>query len=783
MSQTYLARGSSGRQAQGRVAWVLAALLAVGSNCWAQVSWEDYARAEQLLTWNVNKLVFKWQVTPNWIERSDRFWYRNLVRGGKEFVLVDAERNTQGPAFDHARLAAGLSRAAGRAYEPSKLPFDSITFVKAGRAVLLEVDKVQWTCDLASYQCTKGAQVPDTEGQLNSPDGRWVAFVKDHNLWVRPAAGGEDVQLSRDGEPYYDYGSPPEWARTWAQGRKLPPLALWSPDSKRIVTHRLDERRVLPTYLIRSVVPEGWRPVLHSYRYPMVGDAELSLAETVIFNVEQLHAVRVQAEPLVAITEALADWVWWSEDSQRLYYIREERGSKAFQLEVADVRSGEPRTLLRERGSTQVEPSHTFYGEPNVRVLGTGEIIWWSERDGWGHLYLYDATGALKRRLTSGPWIVREIAYVDEKFRRVYFTAGGREPGRDPYLRHLYRVNLDGSGLQLLTPEDAEHQVRFSPSGRYFVDAYSRVDLAPVSALRTADGALVRKLEEADLELLLASGWKWPERFQAKGRDGVTDIYGVIFRPSKFDTNKRYPVIDDIYHSPHRIWTHKRFGGQPTGDLMGFNFWHAQALAELGFIVVTVDGLGTPWRSKAFHDAYYGNMGDCGLEDHVAAFRQLAIGYPYMDLSRVGVYGHSQGGFCSARAILAYPDFYKVGVSSAGDHDQRGFIQFWGEKYEGLLSGSNYDNQSNPLLAKNLKGKMLLAWADLDDNVPPGLTIKLIYELIKANKDFDLLVMPNRDHDFLRDPYFLRRRWDYFVQHLLGQRPPAGYKIQEPPPS
>jgi len=764
-----------------------------------QLTREDYARAEQYLIWNIGKLAFNTQVIPHFIGKSDRFWYKVDTRGGKEFVLIDPALNTRQAAFDQAKLAAALSAASGKAYEANSLPFDSIDFVNDGRAIQFDIEKARWTCDLATYGCTK-AEAPkeNPEGESLSPDGQWAAFVKDYNLYVKPAAGGAEVQLTNDGEEYYDYGSEAEQSTSAVTvrlgGKKQPPVLLWSPDSKRIFTHRLDQRQVEPLYLLQSVPPKGFRPLLHAYRYALVGDPNLPLAELMIFDIEKKTKTALKTDPyLVLFVSPIAmKKAWWSENSQSLYFIEEERASKAARLRAADALTGETRTLIEEKGLTYVELNLNIGSAPNVCVLGDGsEIIWFSERDGWAHLYLYDGkTGALKNQITRGPWVVRDIMRVDEKNRWVYFTGGGREKGRDPYYQHLYRIRLDGSGLELLTPEDADHSVadmlsganafglspRFSPSGRYFVDTCSRMDLTPVSLLRDADGRLVRELEKADIEPLLATGWKWPERFSVKARDGTTDLYGVIYKPSNFDPAKKYPVIDGIYPGPQMIRTPKSFGADPFSL---FELSEDISLAELGFVVVNIDGLGTPFRSKAFHDFGYGKMEEAGgLEDHIAGIRQLAAGRPYMDISRVGIYGHSGGGFASTHAILAYPDFYKVAVSSAGNHDQRSYLVCWGEQYQGLLEGENYKNQANAGLAANLKGKLLLVHGDMDDNVHPAMTLQVADALIKANKDFDLLILPNRNHGFSLDPYFARRKWDYFVRNLLGAEPPHGYEIK-----
>lgn len=759
---------------------------------------EDYVRAERFLSWHIARRIYNDRVEPHWLPGGERFWYANPGRDGREFKLVDPERQSAGPAFDRARLAAALSVASGKQVAPSLLPFAAIELeggdrlrfvVRAGPARAdagFNVGEQAWTCDLSTYTCTKADEQPKAKaGEVASPDGRWAAFVRDHNVWVRPMQGGGEIQLTHDGEADYEYGHPPDSTTTAVtdriSGKPLPVLVLWSPDSRRLATQRLDQRHVRQLHLIQSAPPDdGSRPVLHSYRVPLVGDAEVARIETVILDVSDRTATFARHEPLtMGIFARESNLVWWGEDSRRFYILARERADRSHRLLEVDAATGAVRTVVEESSPTYVESNLVGRTRPNVRVLkGGGEVIWFSERDGWAHLYLYDArSGTCKRQITAGAFAVREIAHVDEEGRRLYFTAGGRD-GSEPYYRHLYSIGLDGGEPELLTPEDADHAVTFSPSGRHFVDTYGRVDLPPRTVVRSAAGALVCHLEEADIAEVAAEGWRFPERFRVKARDGVTDLFGVIYRPTHFDPGKRYPVIDDIYPGPQNSHAPKAF---PTDDRSSFAFWHPQALAELGFIVVIIDGFSTALRSKAFHDYAYGRMEDAGgLPDHITGLQQLAARFPEMDLSRVGIFGHSGGGFASTHAILAFPDFYKVAVSSAGNHDQRGYGATWGEKYQGPLQGDNYLAQANYRMASNLKGKLLLAWGDMDDNVHPALTIKLVDALIKAGKDFDLLVLPNRNHSYNSDPYFVRRRWDYFVRHLLGEEPPAAYAITGP---
>lgn len=761
---------------------------------------EDYRRAERFLPWNVVDVLFDAEIEAHWIEQSDRFWYLIRRPRGSEFVLVDPERDVHEPAFDHARLAAGLSRATGTAIVHTALPFCEFEFIDGQREILFRVDDSSWVCNLETYRCerceAKRAAAPD---ELASPDGNWAAFIRDYNLFVRSLNTGEERQLTRDGVQWYGYGGKPDGRGTKVADilleRTSPPVALWSPDSRRLVTHRLDERQIPEMYLVQTVLPTNeYRPVLHPYRSALVGDEHVALADLVVIDVEHGQAISIEYEPLQSNYRSPIEMgrVWWDKEATHIHFVHEERGHRTLNLVSADVVTGETRTIHSESSDTAIDIAPTpFFESPNARILSDDEFIWYSTQDGWGHLYLHDTrNGALKSQITSGPWTVHEIKHVDAEGRWVYLLAGGKEEGRNPYLRHLYRARLDGSELTLLTAEDADHEVTFSPSGRVFVDTFSRVDRVATSVLRSCDGCLIQTLEDGDIAQLEALGWKPPEPFSVKARDGVTDLYGVIVRPSTFDPARKYPVLDSIYPGPQITRTPRRFAAP---DAFGW-LWQEQALAELGFIVVTIDGQGTPYRSKAFMDIAYGqNFGEAGgLADHVAGLRQLGARHPAFDLDRVGIYGHSGGGYASARALMTFPDFYKVAVSSSGNHDQHGYIANWGERYIGLPDGDNYRDQANFHLADNLQGKLLLAYGGLDDNVPPGLTLQLVDALIRANKDFELLVLPHCDHTFVDfrkgretyespwpniDRYFVRRRWDFFVRQLLCLEPPKGFVL------
>lgn len=770
---------------------------------YAQVTREDYERAEKFLPAKVKKLMHMTSVNPHWILGTDRFWFLKEAQDAKEFILVDPLKGTVTPAFNHEKLATALSTEREKSYEKEKLPINSIDFINDGKSICFELAGRIWTCDLQSYEL-KSRKKPKSSpvSELVSPDKKWAAYTRDHNLFIKSLTSGTETQLTTDGVKHHDYASFPESnqmaVRIERTKMQLPPLAIWSPDSKKLITYQLDQRKVEELHIVQHVTagPGKVNRSKHfSYRMPLPGDANVPLAKLIIFDVEQGKKIPVQTEPAQIFISGPIEFkhLWWGKKGKKLYYVREGRGFKKLNFYEIDANTGTARIILEETGKTFLETNADMYAfSPNIRVLYNGaEIIWFSERDGWGHLYLYDGkTGQLKKQITKGEWLVRNIIRVDEDQRQVYFTAGGREKGRDPYYRHLYRINLDGSGMKLLSPEDADHNFislslgdglgmqrvsHFSPSGRFFVDNHSRIDMAPATVIRDWEGNLILRLQEADFSELLSTGWSWPEPFKVKARDGATDIYGIIIRPTHFSPYKKYPVLDDIYPGPQTIRTPKSF---PADALSVGWFWRAQAIAELGFIVINIDGMGTPLRSKAFHDVCFQNLGDGGgIDDHVTGIYQLAQKYPYMDIMRVGVYGHSSGGYGSMRAILKRPDFYDVCVSSAGYMDPRSVVAYWSEKYQGYPVGANYNGNDNMSLVKNLKGKLLIAIGDLDENVDPSYTYPIFDALIKANKDFDLLVLPNRDHGFTPDPYFMRRKWDYFVRHLYNQEPPKEYKI------
>ena len=779
----------------GPRAFLLAAALAwggvTGLTAQAVVSETRYAQAEQLLSWHANDLVYGDAVAPAWMAGGQRFWYRNKTSTGPEFIVVDPSRRSRGHLFDRDRLASALSLAADTSFVGHKLPFQTFDFVEGSEegAIRFDAMKKGFTCDIAAYTCEVGDTLPDQTPFVRSPDGAWEAFSHEHNLWLRNMEGGDSIQVTTDGEDLWEYGVQAARPGQIIAGTAQRPVLQWSPDSRRIAVQRMDERNVetLPLYSSTHTRPKGY-----TYPYPLPGDSIIPRFDIHIVDVEAKSNVKVQLDPQPYLTftaTEMSDSTWvtvkWKEAGERLYFVHATRGAKSITLYEADLATGAATPIVGDTMDTHVELNLDIVGgRPNWDVVNGGrDILWFSERDGWGHLYRFGPDGDLKNRITQGPWTFGELLHVDESTDRVIFTARGREAGQIPMFRKLYSVGIDGSGLALIGAEDGDHAVRVTPDGQYLVDAYSRPDVPPVSVLRDTSGRAVMELEYADLAALEAIGWSPPRIFEYKGRDGITTIYGLMHLPSDFDSTTVYPVVEYVYPGPFigsvGTWN---FGGGPLGLVVRAD---QDALAELGFAVLQMDHMGTSLRSKAMLDHYWGNMGDNGIPDHVAALRQLGARHGFLDLDRVGIYGHSGGGFASTGAILRYPDIYKVAVSSSGNHDNRSYHAAYAEKYQGLLVSDtvngtdNYANQVNASLAANLEGKLMLMTGDMDDNVHPAMTLQVVDALIKANKSFDFLIFPNRAHD-LNEPYVVRRRWDYFVEHLMGAEPPRNFRITRP---
>ncbi len=736
---------------------------------------DDYARAEKFMPYNVNPLVLDGAVRPNWLP-DGRFWYRNATADGFEFVLVNPSRATRQPVFPHAALAAALSKATGKTYDATHLPFQTIEL--NGGEVEFDTDGKHWKCDSDGKACAVAENRKRDRNESLSPDGKRAVFIRDWNLWLRDVSSGKETQLTTDGVQDFGYATD---NAGWESSDR--PVVSWSPDSKKVATFQQDQRGVGEMYLVSTRVGH---PELKAWKYPLPGDTVVTTIQRVVIDVDAAHVVRFQMPPdqhRSSLCDNIAcrggEWsdVQWSPDSASIAFVSTSRDHRHEWLRIADPATGSIREVMDEAVPTFYESGN---GRVDWRYLpASNEVIWFSEKDGWGQLYLHDLnTGKLKNQITTGDGNVTQVLRVDEKNRMIYFLGVGREKGRDPYFTHFYRIGFDGKKLALLTPEDANHDVSLPTSGKYFVDSYSRPDVPPVTVVRDEDGKLISTIEKADMSKLIATGWKPPVPFTVKARDGVTDLYGLMFQPTNLDPNKKYPIINHIYPGPQTGSVGSRSFSAARGD--------CQSLADLGFVVIELDGMGTPWRSKKFHEAYYGDMGDNTLPDQVSGMKQLAAKYAWIDIDRAGIYGHSGGGYATADAMFRYPDFFKVGISEAGNHDNRDYEDDWAEKWQGLFKENsdgttNYDNQANQLQAKNLKGHLLLAHGTMDNNVPPNNTLLVVNELIKANKDFDLILLPNRNHGFGNEPYMVRRRWDYFVRYLLGAEPPHEYEMHPPP--
>lgn len=734
----------------------------------AQGTIADYERANALRETTRNT-VFRREVKPQWDKGNQRFWYRiETAPKSFEFVIVDAEAGTREVAFDHGRLAKLLAGAAGKKVETQHLPFDSLKLVEKADAVEFTAFGGVWRFErqAAELKRIRDAESPkpaakngrggsqqsgrrpsnQADSGQKSPDGEWIAFVRDHRLHLRAAEAEKNssVPISLTGSPANAY-----------RVRDIH----WSPDSKKILALQTRQGDTHEVSFIESAPDDQIQPRLHTHDYLKPGD-EIPQAKPHLFDVESKQEISVD-DNLFPNPWMFDAEVEWAPDSSQFFYVYNQRGHQALRVISVDAKTGEAKAIVDEQSKTFIDYAYKKF----LRFLhGSNELIWMSERDGWNHLYLYDSkTGEVKNQITKGEWIVRKVEHVDPKKRQVWFQASGIRPEQDPYYIHYCRVNFDGSDLTILTEGDGTHSVKFSPDRKFLIDTYSRVDLPPVTELRSAeDGELIVELERADWSRLIETGWQVPERFTAKGRDGKTNIFGVIYRPSTFDESKKYPVIEKIYAGPHGSFVPKKFS----------EFFTAQEIAEIGFIVVQIDGMGTSNRSKAFHDVCWRNLGDSGFPDRIKWIKAAAKKYPQMDLGKgVGIYGGSAGGQSSTRAMLAHGDFYTVAVSDCGCHDNRMDKIWWNELWMGWPIGPHYAEQSNVTNAHRLKGKLFLTVGELDRNVDPASTMQVVDALIKANRDFDLLVVPGAGHGVGERPYAKRRRRDFFVRHLMGVEP------------
>lgn len=712
------------------------------------------------------------------MDRTERFWYRNRTRAGTEFVLVDPTAATRAPAFDHSRVAEALSAAYKRSIEPAGLPIHRLE-MRVGEPLRIHTDNDVWFHDPLTADTWLSAESAVAAHESLSPDGRWTVSVRDHNLVARERATGEERVLTSDGVEGCSIGTPPDilpmrYPLKHSSAR-LPPMVAWSSDSRWLVTHRIDERAVASMPFAQSSPPDGRRPRVHLRRMALVGDATVPMVELMVVSMETGQIISADCAPYPIswyFSPFVLGTVWWDHAGDHICFISSERGDRLVRLSRIDPATGQVRILVEETGEGCVQTRPDYPGRPNVHVLASGETIWWSERTGSGHLYLYGGDGAV-RSLTAGEWLVRDLIGVDEVARFAIFSASGREGDIDPYVRQIYRVELDDAKIERLTSDRLDHEVIASPRCRYLVDTASWIDVPPTSAVLDTNGAAAVALEQADADFLYEAGWVPPQRFRVRTADGKTDLYGLLYRPPEFDEKKRYPVLDDIYPGPQANRAGIRFG-EPSTRM-------AASMAALGFAVVVIDARGTPLRDRAFQDHCRGVASADYLEDHVHAIRQLAIAHPWLNADCVGIYGASGGGRAAAQAILRHPTFFKVAVSVSGNHDDRLYHAFWGEKYIGSPDAVDYATHANTTYAEQLAGKLMLIHGEMDDNVGAFHTLRLVDALMAANKDFDLLIVPNAGHQLQRNhAYSIRRTWDYFVRHLLNREPPP-YRIEDIP--
>jgi dipeptidyl aminopeptidase/acylaminoacyl peptidase len=723
----------------------------------------DYERADGLRK-KFTEAVVDLPERAVWIEDTPRFWYRKTVKGGNAFVLCDAATLSVGPAFDHDKLAASLSAASKAEYTAVTLPFNRISYVEEEKSMEFEAADFRWRCNLETYVLEKIGPVERrrdgwqrvgwpqaraaSEESKTSPDGKWEAFIENFNVSVRSVETREKTPLSFEGSEgdYYAFES----------------LA-WSPDSKKIAAYRIRPGFTRVISYVESSPADRLQPVSGTLEYTKPGDP-LDIPQPVLFDVE--NRGRIEVDNALFPNPYNLSLPVWRKDGRAFTFEYNARGHQLFRVIEVAAGTGEPRALISE----EAETFFNYSGKKFRHDVDDGrEIIWMSERDGWNHLYLYDgASGTVKNRITAGEWVVRGVDKVDEENRVIWFHAGGMNPGIDPYFVHYYRIDFDGENLVALTEGDAHHTVSLSPDRKFYAEIRSRVDLPPVMRLRqTEDGKILRELENVDISGLKKAGWRAPEVFKAKGRDGTTDIWGAIVRPTNFDPKRKYPVIENIYAGPHSAHVPKAF--LPYSGMM--------AVAELGFIVVQIDGMGTSHRSKAFHDVCWQNLGDAGFPDRILWHKAAAAKYAHYDLRRVGIYGTSAGAQNAMGALLFHPEFYHAAYASCGCHDNRMDKIWWNEQWMGWPLGPHYAASSNVDNAHRLKGKLLLVVGEMDTNVDPASTMQVVDALIKAGKSFDLLVLPGANHTG-GGAYGERKRNDFFVRHLLGVEPPDWNRLE-----
>ena len=713
--------------------------------------------------------VYKARINPNWNPDGSYMWYRNnLPEGEREFILIDLQKGLRERAFDHDKLAAILQEEGVGKYTGAKLPLENLSFDLKKQTATFRVNGKWFLCDLETCQLEKLEQpaIPlganskedskeDTKKKSYrvsrdlSPDKKWRAYIRDHNLWVRANTDdSREIQLSSDGGESKSYHQP-----------------FWSPNSKNLIAFRVQAGDAGEVHMVQSSPKGGGRAKLQTRRYPLPGD-KFTAHELNWFDLDK----GTQSKPDVGIIDFRSPRLRWSADGRMIRYEKVDRGHQRFRVIEIDTFTGIHRNIIDEKTDTFIWTEHALrLGMPKVNWLsGHREILYLSEKDGHRHIYLVDVDSGTMNPVTRGDFVVRNIDLVDEKKRQIWFRGSGKNPDQDPYLIHFYRVNFDGTGFTALTEGNGDHEIQYSPDRRFIIDTYSRIDRPPVHELRrVSNGELVCELEETDISELVASGWKSPEVFSAKGRDGQTEIWGIVCKPANFDPSKKYPVLEDMYAGPHDSYVPKRWSSGRR-----YSSW-----TEMGFVVIKVDGMGTANRSKAFHDICWKNLKDAGFPDRILWHKAYANNNSWYDITRVGIYGGSAGGQSSTGALLFHPEFYKVAVSSCGCHDNRMDKSSWNEQWMGYPVGPQYSASSNIDNAHRLQGRLLLIVGELDNNVPPESTLRLADALIRANKDFDMIVVPNGGHGG-GGRHGDRRRKDFFRKHLLGIEPP-NYNISK----
>ena len=745
-------------------------IVSFSAELFAQVEPADYERAAKLRE-KLNPLAMNIIDQSGWIAKTSRLWYRKSVKGGFEFYIVDAAAATKNIAFDHKKLATALAKVIENKVDPNNLPFRAIEFTEDCNSVEFNIGDSKYSCDLTTYICKEAGQAERrrrwrggnrfgmwemgpapqaaSEETKTSPDEKWEAFIRNYNVCIRSKGDNkEEFVLSYDGSEgnYYTYNS-----------------ITWSPDSKKLAAYRLRRGYHRVIQYVESSPEDQLQPKYHNMEYAKPGDA-IDIKKPVLFHIETKKIIDID-DTLFPNPYEMSDLVW-RQDSRAFTFEYNQRGHQVYRIIEVDADTGKARALIDEEAKT----FFCYSGKKYRHDIQDGkEIIWMSERDGWNHLYLYDGiTGEVKNQITKGQWVVRRVDKVDAEKRQIYFRAGGMYPGKDPYFIHAYRIDFDGTNLVTLTEGDGDHSIDYSPDTDYYLDTWSRVDQPPVTELRrTSDAEIVMEVEKADISGLIEADWKAPEVFVSKARDGETDIWGIIIRPMNFNPQKKYPVVEYIYAGPQGSFVPKTFS--PCHFM--------QPLAEMGFIVVQIDGMGTSNRSKAFQDVCWKNLGDAGFPDRILWHKAVAEKYPYYDISRVGIYGNSAGGQNALGGLLFHPEFYKVGISSCGCQDNRMDKMWWNEQWMGWPLGPEYTASSNVDNAYRLKGELLLIVGELDTNVDPASTMQVVNALVKANKTFDLLVIPGGGHGMGGD-YGQRKLYDFFVRHLLGVEPPHWNTIE-----